>query len=82
VWLSDSIQATLGDSRCDDENGRIYALGTNIDELPQFFNVFVGRICRYRDLVHYAEAYHTIFRLINNYAGICLLSPEFPGWAG
>jgi hypothetical protein len=61
--FSDSIQATLGDSRV---TKMAFMRRTNIDELPQFSMCFGYHVCDRASSAH-AEAYRTIFRIDHNY---------------
>lgn len=76
---ADEVQATLGDKRVTKLGA--FMRRTNIDELPQFFNVFWGTMSvigpRPHMLVH-TEQYS---ELINNYLVRHYAKPGISGWA-
>jgi putative colanic acid biosynthesis UDP-glucose lipid carrier transferase len=76
---ADTLQATLGDKRVT----RIGAFmrRTNIDELPQFFNVFWGNMSVVGPRPHMLMHTEQYSELINNYLVRHYAKPGITGWA-
>ncbi len=77
--LSDELQATAGDSR-------ITKLGafmrkTNLDELPQFFNVLIGDMSVVGPRPHMLKHTREYSELIGNYLVRHYAKPGITGWA-
>jgi undecaprenyl-phosphate galactose phosphotransferase/putative colanic acid biosynthesis UDP-glucose lipid carrier transferase len=77
--FSDSIQATLGDSRVTKMGA--FMRRTNIDELPQFFNVFWGTMSVIGPRPHMLKHTEQYSELINNYLVRHYAKPGISGWA-
>jgi undecaprenyl-phosphate galactose phosphotransferase/putative colanic acid biosynthesis UDP-glucose lipid carrier transferase len=76
---SDSVQATKGDARVT-RMGAIMRR-TNIDELPQFFNVFFGSMSVVGPRPHMLKHTDEYSDLINNYLVRHYAKPGITGWA-
>ncbi len=76
---SDSMQATPDDSRLT-YIGRIMRR-TNIDELPQFWNVVVGDMSVVGPRPHMVKHTEDYKRIINNYMVRHFVKPGVTGWA-
>lgn len=77
--LADELQATRNDSR-------ITAIGrllrkTNLDEFPQFFNVFVGDMSVVGPRPHMLKHTEQYSELIHSYLVRHLIKPGITGWA-
>jgi undecaprenyl-phosphate galactose phosphotransferase/putative colanic acid biosynthesis UDP-glucose lipid carrier transferase len=77
--FSDSIQATLGDSRVTKMGA--FMRRTNIDELPQFFNVLWGTMSVIGPRPHMLKHTEQYSELINNYLVRHYAKPGISGWA-
>ena len=77
--LSDSLQATLGDSRVTKMGA--FMRRTNIDELPQFFNVLWGTMSVLGPRPHMLMHTEQYSELINNYLVRHYAKPGISGWA-
>jgi putative colanic acid biosynthesis UDP-glucose lipid carrier transferase len=77
--LSDSVQATLGDSRVTKMGA--FMRRTNIDELPQFFNVLWGTMSVIGPRPHMLMHTTQYSELINNYLVRHYAKPGISGWA-
>lgn len=77
--LSDSVQATLGDSRVTRMGA--FMRRTNIDELPQFFNVLWGTMSVIGPRPHMLMHTEQYSELINNYLVRHYAKPGISGWA-
>jgi undecaprenyl-phosphate galactose phosphotransferase/putative colanic acid biosynthesis UDP-glucose lipid carrier transferase len=77
--LSDSMQATLGDSRVTKMGA--FMRRTNIDELPQFFNVLWGTMSVIGPRPHMLMHTEQYSELINNYLVRHYAKPGISGWA-
>ncbi|SDW69812.1 undecaprenyl-phosphate glucose phosphotransferase [Flavobacterium degerlachei] len=77
--LSDSMQATLGDSRVTKMGA--FMRRTNIDELPQFFNVLWGTMSVIGPRPHMLKHTEQYSELINNYLVRHYAKPGISGWA-
>ncbi|NGY37408.1 undecaprenyl-phosphate glucose phosphotransferase [Flavobacterium sp. XN-5] len=77
--LSDSVQATLGDSRVTKMGA--FMRRTNIDELPQFFNVLWGTMSVIGPRPHMLMHTEQYSELINNYLVRHYAKPGISGWA-
>ena len=76
---ADSVQATKGDSRIT-KIGAIMRK-TNIDELPQFFNVLFGKMSVVGPRPHMLRHTEKYSELINNYLVRHYAKPGITGWA-
>ena len=76
---ADSLQATKGDARVT----RIGAFmrKTNIDEMPQFFNVFIGNMSLVGPRPHMLKHTEQYSKLIGEYMLRHLVKPGITGWA-
>jgi putative colanic acid biosynthesis UDP-glucose lipid carrier transferase len=77
--FSDNIQATFGDSRVTRVGA--FMRRTNIDELPQFFNVFCGSMSVIGPRPHMLKHTEQYSELINNYLVRHYAKPGISGWA-
>ena len=77
--LSDQLQAKKSDPRIT----RIGAFlrKTNLDELPQFFNVFIGQMSVVGPRPHMLKHTEQYSELINNYLVRHFVKPGITGWA-
>ena len=76
---ADRVQATMGDQR-------ITALGkflrkTNMDELPQFFNVFIGNMSVVGPRPHMLKHTEEYSKIIDKFMVRHLVKPGITGWA-
>jgi putative colanic acid biosynthesis UDP-glucose lipid carrier transferase len=76
---SDSVQATNGDSRVTKMGA--FMRRTNIDELPQFFNVLWGTMSVIGPRPHMLKHTEQYSELINNYLVRHYAKPGISGWA-
>jgi putative colanic acid biosynthesis UDP-glucose lipid carrier transferase len=76
---SDQLQATKGDSRVTKMGA--FMRRTNIDELPQFFNVFLGSMSVVGPRPHMLRHTEQYSELINNYLVRHYAKPGITGWA-
>jgi putative colanic acid biosynthesis UDP-glucose lipid carrier transferase len=76
---SDQLQATKGDSRVTKMGA--FMRRTNIDELPQFFNVFFGTMSVVGPRPHMLKHTEQYSELINNYLVRHYAKPGITGWA-
>lgn len=76
---SDSKQATAGDTRITKIGN--FMRKTNIDELPQFFNVFMGHMSVVGPRPHMLKHTDEYSALINNYLVRHYVKPGVTGWA-
>jgi putative colanic acid biosynthesis UDP-glucose lipid carrier transferase len=76
---SDSVQATKGDSRVTKMGA--FMRRTNIDELPQFFNVLWGNMSVIGPRPHMLLQTKQYSELINNYLVRHYAKPGISGWA-
>jgi putative colanic acid biosynthesis UDP-glucose lipid carrier transferase len=76
---SDQLQATKGDSRVTKMG--VFMRKTNIDELPQFFNVFLGTMSVVGPRPHMLRHTEQYSELINNYLVRHYAKPGITGWA-
>jgi undecaprenyl-phosphate galactose phosphotransferase/putative colanic acid biosynthesis UDP-glucose lipid carrier transferase len=76
---SDKVQATKGDSRVTTMGA--FMRRTNIDELPQFFNVFFGTMSVVGPRPHMLKHTEQYSELINNYLVRHYAKPGITGWA-
>ncbi|MNQ88963.1 UDP-glucose:undecaprenyl-phosphate glucose-1-phosphate transferase [compost metagenome] len=77
--LSDQLQATQGDSRV--TRFGAFMRKTNIDELPQFFNVLWGNMSVVGPRPHMLMHTEQYSELINNYLVRHYAKPGITGWA-
>jgi putative colanic acid biosynthesis UDP-glucose lipid carrier transferase len=77
--FSDSVQATNGDSRVTKMGA--FMRRTNIDELPQFFNVLWGTMSVIGPRPHMLKHTEQYSELINNYLVRHYAKPGISGWA-
>lgn len=77
--LADELQATRNDSRIT-KIGRIMRK-TNLDELPQFFNVFIGNMSVVGPRPHMLKHTKEYSELISTYLVRHLIKPGITGWA-
>jgi putative colanic acid biosynthesis UDP-glucose lipid carrier transferase len=76
---SNQLQATKGDSRVTKMG--VFMRRTNIDELPQFFNVFLGSMSVVGPRPHMLKHTEQYSELINNYLVRHYAKPGITGWA-
>jgi Undecaprenyl-phosphate glucose phosphotransferase len=76
---SDKLQATKGDSRIT-KMGKLMRK-TSIDELPQFFNVFIGEMSVVGPRPHMLQHTKEYSELINQYMVRHFVKPGITGWA-
>lgn len=76
---SDKVQATLGDSRITKIGA--FMRKTNLDELPQFFNVLWGEMSVVGPRPHMIKHTEQYSELINNYLVRHYAKPGITGWA-
>jgi undecaprenyl-phosphate galactose phosphotransferase/putative colanic acid biosynthesis UDP-glucose lipid carrier transferase len=76
---SDEVQATKGDSRVTKMGA--FMRRTNIDELPQFFNVFLGTMSVVGPRPHMLKHTEKYSELIDNYLVRHYAKPGITGWA-
>lgn len=76
---SDSVQASQGDSRIT-RVGRILRK-TNLDEMPQFFNVLIGNMSVVGPRPHMVKHTNEYSELIDNYLVRHFARPGITGWA-
>lgn len=76
---ADQVQATLGDTRVTKLGA--FMRRTNIDELPQFFNVFWGTMSVVGPRPHMLVQTEQYAELINNYLVRHYAKPGISGWA-
>jgi putative colanic acid biosynthesis UDP-glucose lipid carrier transferase len=77
--LSDRMQATKNDSRIT-PIGR-FMRKTNLDEMPQFFNVFLGQMSVVGPRPHMLKHTHEFSELIKFYLIRHYVRPGITGWA-
>jgi putative colanic acid biosynthesis UDP-glucose lipid carrier transferase len=77
--LSDELQATRNDSRIT-RIGK-FLRKSNLDELPQFFNVFVGSMSVVGPRPHMLKHTEQYSELIHTYLVRHLIKPGITGWA-
>lgn len=77
--LSDNLQATQGDARVTKVGA--FMRKTNIDELPQFFNVLLGNMSVVGPRPHMLKHTQQYSELINNYLVRHYAKPGITGWA-
>ncbi|WP_289662493.1 undecaprenyl-phosphate glucose phosphotransferase [Flavobacterium panacagri] len=77
--VSDNVQAQKGDSRITKFGA--FMRKTSIDELPQFFNVFIGNMSIVGPRPHMLFHTQEYSELINNYLVRQYAKPGITGWA-
>jgi undecaprenyl-phosphate galactose phosphotransferase/putative colanic acid biosynthesis UDP-glucose lipid carrier transferase len=77
--ISDTLQASKGDSRITKVGA--FMRRTNIDEFPQFFNVFFGTMTVAGPRPHMLSQTDKYSELINNYLVRHYAKPGITGWA-
>jgi len=77
--LSDELQSQKGDPRITKIGA--FMRKTNLDELPQFFNVFMGQMSVVGPRPHMLKHTEQYSELINNYLVRHFVKPGITGWA-